>query len=382
MRRRLGFASMYLGVLTGALCACLVMLKGTLGVWPRADNFRFEQPWMALLFLGPLVLLFRSFRPGGARWEQRLSTADRSTTDRPRVPFPKAALVAAAPRTWRNRISRVPGALRFSALALGVLALMGPQSVHVAGRTQTQGIDIVVVMDVSLSMQAADIRPNRFVATQVVVQDFVARRPNDRVGVVVFGRDAYTLLPLTTDKQSIGNAIRDLRLGQVDGRGTAIGNAVATGLNRLRQSDAKSRVLILLTDGDSNSGNLSPLQATEFAETLDVQVYPVLMGRSGDSPVQKGTDLFGRPIWDTGNFPINPELLQEMADRTGGSYFEAVDRKGLEDSFHGILNALEKSDIEDGGMLYGELFATFLWIGLVLLLLEVLLRTGLLRRWP
>jgi hypothetical protein len=139
-------------------------------------------------------------------------------------------------------------------------------------------------------MQASDIYPNRFQAMQAVVDEFIRRRPNDRIGAVVFGVDAYTLLPLTTDKEALRGVIAELELGNIDGQGTAIGNALGVSLNRLRQSRAASRVIILLTDGDSNSGNVAPEQAAEFAANMDVKVYTVLMGQSDEAMVQQGTD--------------------------------------------------------------------------------------------
>src|SRR5262249_42945619 len=144
--------------------------------------------------------------------------------------------------------------------------------------------------------------------------DFISRRPNDRLGAVVFGRDAYTLMPLTTDHEALRNVIRELQLGVVDGEGTAIGNALGVGLNRLRRSQARSKILILLTDGDSNAGNLSPDQAAELAGTMRVKVHTILMGVTDDAPQQMGVDIFGRPVMQrsSGN-GINPELLRSIA---------------------------------------------------------------------
>jgi Ca-activated chloride channel family protein len=231
-------------------------------------------------------------------------------------------------------------------------------------------------------MQASDILPNRFEAMKEVVDDFLQRRPNDRIGAVIFGRDAYTLLPLTTDKEALRGMIAEMQLGMVDGRGTAIGNALGTALNRLRTSEAESRVVILLTDGDSNSGNVSPEQGAEFAQTMGVRVYTILMGQDDQARVQAGTDVFGRPLWDRGSFPINPELMRRLAERTGGESFVASDRSGLEQSFHTILDRLERSEIEDTGRVYGELFPAFVGPALALLVLELVLGALWLRRWP
>lgn len=332
------------------------------------DSFRFERPWAVLLLLAaPLVLLARG-------WLQRRSA--------PRLRISRGRAIEAAGPGLRTWALDGPTGLRVTAVALMALALMGPQSIHARDSAEVEGIDIVLTLDMSLSMQAADITPNRFVATQQVVDDFIARRPNDRIGSVVFGRDAYTLMPLTTDKQALRTVIRELELGLIDGRGTAIGNAVGVSLNRLRRSRAASKVVILLTDGDSNSGNISPDQAAEFAQTMGVKVYTILMGVTDDARVQRGTGIFGRPLWDRGNYPVNPELLRSMATRSGGEFFQVTDRDGLVRSFHAILDRLERTEIEDQGRVYGELFPAFLWPAFALLGLEVLVSALLLRRWP
>ena len=199
---------------------------------------------------------------------------------------------------------------------------------------------------------------------------------------MVFGRDAYTLSPLTSDHEALRAMISELQLEVIDGRGTAIGNGIGTALNRLRKSTAKSKVVILATDGDSNSGNVSPMQAAEFARTLGVKVYTILMGKAGEAPVQTGVDLFGRPVFDRGNFPINPELLKKVAAETGGEAYQVSDREGLERSFHAILDKLERSQLEDAGRIYGELFPAFAGPAVVLILLELLLAAFALRRWP
>ena len=260
---------------------------------------------------------------------------------------------------------------------------MGPQSIHARDQTEVRGHrHRAHARPVALDAARATSRPNRFDATKQVVDDFIARRPDDRLGAVIFGREAYTLLPLTTDKEALRTMIRELELGMIEGRGTAIGNAVGVALNRLRRSTAKSKVVILLTDGDSNAGNVSPDQAAELAKTMGVKVYTVLMGQDANARVQHGLDVFGRPLWDVGNFPVNPELLQRMSSRTGGEFFQVADRRALEQSFHRILDRLEKSKIEDVGRVYGELFPAFVAPAALMLLLELGLGALLFRRWP
>jgi len=333
------------------------------------ENIRFERPWAGLLAVGALLAwVVRAFFDRERRPRLRVSNA----TDLARVNV-----------SWKRWLPDALVAFRVVALTLLSLGLMGPQSIHARNATDVEGIDIVLALDLSGSMQAADIRPNRFVATQNVVDQFIQGRASDRIGSVVFGRDAYTLLPLTTDHEALRTMIAQLELGIIDEQGTAIGNAIGVSLNRLRSSEAKSKVVILLTDGDSNSGNLSPTQAAEYAASLGVKIYTVLMGQTDEAPVQKGIDLFGRPLFNRGgNFAINPELLRKVASTTGGESFVASDREGLERSFHSILNRLERSQIEDAGRVYGEMFPAFVAPALLLLVLEALLSTLVLRRWP
>ncbi len=355
----------------------LLLLSAAVVVWaleafyevPISPNaMRFERPWAGLAaLLIPLVLWMRGYR------DRKHAT---------RIQFSRGLDLRAVPAGRRVTLRPVLVALRVAALSLLALALMGPQSIHARDKTELEGIDMVLTLDLSLSMQASDITPNRFEATKFVVDDFVSRRPNDRIGAVVFGRDAYTLMPLTTDKDMLRGAIADLELGLIEGRGTAIGNAVGVALNRLRSSKAKSKVIILLTDGDSNSGNIAPDEAADFAKHMGVKLYSVLMGRSEDARVQQGVDLFGRPLFGHGNFPVNPELLQRMARSTGGEAFLATDRQGLERSFHDILNRLKKSEIEDAGAVYGELFPAFVGLAVLWLMIEALLASTWLRRWP
>jgi len=331
------------------------------------EQLRFERPWAALLLLGVPMAWFARV------WVQRLS--------RPRLQFSRTSALQMPKSSWRSRLADLPSALRTVALALLVVGLAGPQSIHARDTAEVSGIEIILTLDMSRSMEAGDIRPTRFKATKSVVRDFIDRRPNDRIGAVVFGIDAYTLLPLTTDREALRTALRGLQLDQIDGRGTAIGNAVGVSLNRLKRSRAKSKVMILLTDGESNAGNVSPSQAADLATAMGVKIYPILMGVSDEAPVQRGTGIFGRAIFGSANYPVNPELLGEMADKTGGEFFLVSDRAALEQSFHRILDALEKTDIEDAGKMYTELFPAFVGPALLFLMIELLLLLWL-RRWP
>ena len=342
-------------------------IEGVYEVPLESGSFRVQRSWAALMLIAPFLVL-------SAHYLQRWS--------RPRLKVSRGHDLSSLAPGWRVWVLPSVTGMRAAALMLLGIGLMGPQSIHARDTADVEGIDIVLVLDMSLSMQADDIQPTRFEATQQVVLDFLSRRPNDRIGAVVFGRDAYTLMPLTSDKEALKNVIQEMQLGIVDGRGTAIGNAVGTGLNRLRRSEAKSKVIILLTDGDSNAGNVTPDQAAELAAAMEVKVFTILMGQSGENRVKRGTGLFGQPIFDVGNFPVNPELLERMSERTGAEHFRVSDRRSLEQSFHRILDELEKTQMEDAGQVFGELFPAFLWPALFLLLLELITRVFVLRRWP
>ncbi len=351
-----------------SLYAVFFVLGTTYEAELAAGGFRFERPAAGCLALGAgLALVARGFL-------QR--------RELPRIRVSRGTDLASVTPGLRTRLAQSTTGLRTVALVLLALGLMGPQSIRARSSTDVEGIDIVLALDMSFSMQAMDIAPNRFDAMKHVVREFITRRPNDRIGAVVFGRDAYTLLPLTTDKDALLTVIGSLGLELIDGRGTAIGNAVGTALNRLRRSTAKSRVVILLTDGESNAGNIAPQQAAQLATTMGVKVYTVMMGRDGDAPVQRGIDMFGQPVLDRSSFPINPELLQEIARQTGGEHFVAGDRAALERSFHAILDRLERSEIEDAGRVYADLYPAFIGPALFLLVLEFLAHGLLLRRWP
>jgi Ca-activated chloride channel homolog len=275
------------------------------------------------------------------------------------------------------RLSSLPGVLRLSALALSVVALVGPQSIE-PDKVDVEGIDIVIALDMSNSMEESDLAPDRLSAAKRVIDDFVKRRSQsgDRMGMVVFGREAFTYCPLTFDHEVLRSLVRDLHIGFVDGRGTAIGNALGVALNRLRSSDAKSRVVILLTDGDNNSGNISPQQSARFARTLGVRVYTILMGQNEES------DPFRPQSRLTRRYPVNPRLLEEIATTTGGSPYLATDTEALQTRFHQILEELDRSKLKDASLARTPLFPAFLWPVLGLLVVEITLSLTRLRKFP
>ena len=317
----------------------------------------------------------------------------------PRTPRLRLATIApliTGPRGFRTKLRDMPGMVRAAALAFAILAIGRPQNVLRGENSDEKGIDIVLVLDLSGSMRAlmdADSSPTRSQGGQItrltrldtakeVILDFVARRHNDRIGVVVFGRAAYILSPPTLDKSLLASLVSKMDLGLIDGNGTAIGDAVGTGVARLRRSSARSKAIILLTDGDSNAGSIAPDYAAHLAQTQAVKVYTVQIGNGDDVDVQDGTDIFGQPKFVREHFPVNPELLRRMAQTTGGDSFVANDKKGLELSMHQILDKLEKTRFESQVATMEDLFPLLLLPAVFLLALEALLRIFIVRRFP
>ncbi len=331
------------------------------------SGLRFESPWFLTgLIAVPLVI--------AAGMLERRSSG--------RIRFPLAHVLSTVGPGWRTHLLPASIGLRACGIAFLVIALARPQDSSKQEETEMEGVDIALSIDVSLSMKASDLKPTRLSAAKAVVLDFIKRRKNDRIGAVIFAENAYTLCPLTLDYSILATMINDLELGTIGGNATAIGNAVGVSINRLRKSDAKSKLIILLTDGTSNAGNISPEQATLFAKTLGIKIYTVLMGRQDQAQVSQGLDFFKQKIFGTQNVPINRELLVKMSEDTGGAFFEATNRKGLESSFHSILDALERSRIADQGVVYAEVFGHYLWPAVVLIALELLLGLVVLRRTP
>ncbi|HET7785576.1 MAG TPA: VWA domain-containing protein [Myxococcales bacterium] len=280
----------------------------------------------------------------------------------PRLVLPESSAARAVPPSSWARRWWLPGALVVAAIALTSIGLAGPRLR--ASRRQdlaVEGIDIVVAFDLSTSMLAADFRPkDRITVAKEVLKSFIASRRNDRIGLVVFAGEAYTQCPLTLDYRVPESLLDQVRTGVIVD-GTAIGNALGTAVNRLRDSDAKSRVVILITDGDNNAGNLSPLQAAQIARDLGIKVYTILIGKGGRVPYPTGTDLFGRTTYEPVEIDVNPELLQQIAKVTSGAFYPATDKESLESGLHAVLDSLEKSKIYDAGASapYDEWYARF-----------------------
>lgn len=317
---------------------------------------------------------------------------------RPRMRVGTVAPMLAGPRGVRANLRDLPGILRSVALVGMILALARPVSLLSDQRTEDKGIDIVVVLDVSMSMAAVlDADPSvlpgaphpqpgkrltRLDTAKLVINDFISRRKTDRIGAVVFGKTAYILSPPTLDYHLLTQLLDRVQLGVVDGYGTAIGDAVGTAVARLRNSDAASKVIVLLTDGDSNAGVLAPEKAAQLAASTGSKVYTIQIGNGEDVDVFQGNDFFGQPRYARQRFPVNPELLKRISLTTGGESFVATDAKALSDSMHAVLDALEKTRFEASSASFEDLFPFVLIPGVLLLAVDALLRAFLLRRFP
>ncbi len=270
--------------------------------------------------------------------------------------------------------------LRLLALAFLITALARPRTVDVSTRTKTtRGIDIVIAIDVSASMLAKDLKPDRLEALKKVAGEFIMGRPNDRIGLVEYAGESYTRTPITSDKAIVLSSLDDIQYNSIIEGGTAIGMGLATSVNRLKDSKAKSKVIILMTDGVNNAGFIEPTTASELAVEFGIKVYTIGLGTNGTalSPVALRPD----GSFQYGNIPveIDEDLLKEIASKTGGLYFRATDNKKLEDIYDEI-NKLEKTDVEEFKYTnYEEKYRPLVLFALGLLLLEFLLKSTVFR---
>ncbi len=296
------------------------------------------------------------------------------------IRFSSTAAAQRAPRTLRYWLRHVPFVLRVCALALLIVALARPQTVEEQSRTNAEGIDIMLAMDISSSMLARDFSPDRLTAAKEVAGEFIADRYGDRIGLAVFAGETYTQSPLTTDKGTLQTLLARLQSGIIED-GTAIGNGLATAINRLRESDAKSKVIILLTDGVNNRGEIAPLMAAGIAADMGIKVYTIGVGTRGKAPYP-AVDMFGNMTFQMMDVEIDEQTLQEIASQTGGRYFRATDRQKLKEIYDEI-NTLEKSEVEITDLtIYHEQFVALLLLAVALLVAEMLLDKLVLKRIP
>lgn len=328
-------------------------------------TFRFEDPWvLSLLVLVAAAYLVR-------RWleDRRLGTLRYSAVD--------AVLATGSGRTRRHL---VPGVLRGLALCALIVAAARPQTGLATENVLTEGIDIVLVLDISSSMLAEDMEPNRLGAAKAVAAEFVAGRRNDRIALVAFAGEAFTQVPLTLDYSVVTGLLAELDPGMVED-GTAVGMGLATAVKRLQASEAASKVVILLTDGRSNRGEIGPVTAARMAQALGVRVYTIGAGSRGTAPVPVNDPLRGRVLTNM-RVDIDEESLREVALLTGAQYFRATDEEGLSEIYSEI-DELERTEIEvENFTQYAERFPLPLAIGFLLLLLELVLSQTVFRRLP
>jgi len=328
-------------------------------------DITFKDPWVLYL----LILI-----PVWAGWQWY-----RYNDNRSEVVFSGSQMLNHNP-TLKERLAHLPLILRLLGMVFLIVALARPQSSSSWQDVTTEGIDIVMSLDISGSMQAEDFKPNRLEASKKVASSFIDNRPTDRIGLVVFAGQSFTQCPLTTDHSVIKNLFVGIKQGMLED-GTAIGMGLATAVKRLKDSEAKSKVVILLTDGDNNSGSIAPETAAEIAQKFNIRVYTIGVGTKGMAPFPF-TDPFGRKRYQDMEVKINEPLLREIADKTGGKYFRATDNETLK-NVYAEIDQLEKSKIDvTEYRKKKEEYLPWALIGFLLVFLDVVMRSTYLRSIP
>jgi Ca-activated chloride channel family protein len=329
----------------------------------------FGHPWLLLLLLLVPALAFLKGARGGV----------------PAVVFSSTAPLRSLGRNAESKAGNFLAALFYLALALLILALARPQQGRTISHVEASGIDIMLLIDVSKSMLAEDFtiggqRANRLDTLKRVTEKFIEGRPNDRIGIIAFAGRPYLVSPLTLDHDWLLQNLERIRIGLVED-GTAIGSAIASGANRLKEKESRSKVLILLTDGDNNAGKVSPETAAEAVKTLGMKLYAIGAGTRGTAPFPF-SDPFGRTIYREVRVDFNDEALKRVAQIADGQFYRATDTRSLE-GIYGQIDKLEKSTVEmDQYKQYRDLFPWFIGGGLGLLVLETLLAQTLWRKLP
>ncbi len=284
--------------------------------------------------------------------------------------------------TIKNYLRHLPVILRSIVFILLIVILARPQSTNRWENVTTEGIDIVIALDISSSMLATDFKPDRLEASKDLAIEFISNRPNDRIGLVVFSAESFTQCPLTTDRSVLINLFKDIKSGMIED-GTAIGVGLANAIARLKNSDAVSKVIILLTDGVNNQGAIGPLTAAELAKSYGIRVYTIGIGTKGMAKYPRGKNPWtGQMIYQDMPVEIDEATLQQISDMTGGKYFRATDNQKMR-SIYAEIDRLEKSKIDVKE--YSRKKEEYLWFAiaaLILLILEVLIKNTLLRRIP
>ncbi len=328
------------------------------------SNIQFAKPWFFALFaVVPLLIFFYLRPPFRAQGSMLVS----------------GVKAFGSGRSWKTMLRHSMFILRMLALSCIIIALARPQTGSEQQLTTGEGIDIVFCLDISGSMLAQDFTPNRMEAAKQVASEFIDRRPTDRMGLVIFAGESFTMCPLTTDHAVLKSQLYNVQSGLLED-GTAIGSGLATGVERLRSSVSKSKVIILLTDGEDNGGRLDPNTAKEIAKSFGVRVYTVGVGTEGFAPVPVQTST--GVVMQREKVSIDEKLLTQIANETGGKYFRATDNESL-DSIYKEIDRLEKSKFEVTSFThYTEKFLPFVLAAVLFLVLEWILRFTLFRKFP
>ena len=325
-------------------------------------NIEFAQPFFFWLLLSlPFLIYFYIVRQ----------------KDSPAIPL--SSVDAKGLTTWKTYARHLPFLLRLLAIASILVALAKPQTRNDLQTTEGEGIDVVLAIDVSGSMTAQDLQPNRLEAAKNVAADFVTRRPTDRIGVVIFSGESFTQCPLTTDHEVVLSAIQNIQFGMLED-GTAIGSGLSTSVDRLRTSSAKSKVVILLTDGENNGGLIDPNTAKEIAKAFGIKVYTIGVGTDGYAPTPRNSPV--GIVMEQQKVAIDENLLKQIARETGGQYFRAKDNNSLNEIYTNI-DTLEKTKMEiKKNIRYQDKFFPFVGLALFCLVLEMIFRYLVIRKFP
>lgn len=333
-------------------------------------GFSFAHPWVLLLLLLIPVLAILKGRFGGS----------------PGITFSSTSALAAIGKRRRSRAGAFLNMIAYLAVACMIVALARPQLGRTLTRVQASGVDIMLVLDVSRSMLAEDYtigndRANRIEAVKQVTEQFIRQRPNDRIGIIAFAGKPYLVSPLTLDHDWLIQNLDRIRIGMVED-GTAIGSATAAAANRLKDKDAKTKLIVLLSDGDNNAGRITPLTAAEAAKALGIRIYTIGAGSQQPTVPFPFTDPFGRTQYQMVPMEFNEDTLKEIARITKGKYFPATDTASLKKTFNEI-DSMEKTKVEVSKTAdYRDLFAWFLIAGFGFLSLEIILSQTVWRRLP
>lgn len=321
--------------------------------------------WLFLLFI-PLI--------GWYVWRERKGV--------PTMQLSSTSAFAGMSTGWKVYVRHLMLVVKLAAIACLIIILCRPQSYDSWARSEAEGTDIVLAVDISASMLSRDLTPDRLSAAKAVAQNFVSKRETDNIGLVIFAGDGFTLLPMTTDNAQLINTIKELDVRMLDSDGTAIGDGIATAINRIKGGKAKSKSIILITDGTNNTGVVAPLTAAEIAQHDSIRIYTIGVGTHGTAPIPVAQDWAGNLVFKQLPVTIDEPTLQKVATMTGGKYFRATDNNVLDQVFKEI-DKLEKTkiDVQNFSNAHDN-YMPWAWLLLGLVLLDLLVHYTVLRRLP